>query len=175
MQYRPRPQVPRVSINQFIRAFELRVIDENGQNLGVIPTRDALSLAQMKGLDLIEIAPSAKPPVARIMSFDKYRYQEAKKAKEIRSGQKKQEQKQVRIGLGSALNDLMIKAAKVEEFLNEGHYVEIMMALFGREKGKRDLARVKLNDFLKLIKTEFKITSMMKFGMKGLLIQIVKK
>ena len=129
-----------VKVNEKITALELRVIDETGNNLGVLPLQEALKLAKEKGLDLIEIAPTAKPPVAKIMNYDKYRYQETKKLKKQRAQQKIQELKQVRISARAAEHDLKIKADKVNEFLAEGDIVEIHLIMRGREKAHKDWA-----------------------------------
>ncbi len=152
----------------------MRVIDEAGANLGVLPLQEALKLAKEKGLDLIEIAPTAKPPVAKIMSFDKFRYQEEKKLKKQRAQQKTQELKQVRISGRAARHDLEIKARKVNEFLKEGCVVEIQLTLRGREKAHKDWAKEKLAGFLKIIMPEHKVIMEPRFWAKGLNMQIVK-
>lgn len=161
-------------INQQITAPELRVLDEAGKNLGVIAREQALAMSLEKGLDLIEIAPTAKPPVARIMSFDKYRYEEEKRWKKERASRKSQEMKQVQIGVKTAANDLELKRKKVEEFLNEGHPVTIAMVLRGREKANRDWAKQKLYDFLKMITVEHTATAP-QWGMRGFRLQVTKK
>mgnify|MGYP001571228373 CR=1 FL=1 len=150
-------------------------MDEAGVNLGVMPRDAALTLAKEKQLDLIEIAPMVKPPVARIMSFDKFRYQKEKEFKKQRAGQKAQGLKQLRISARAQLNDLNVQAKKAIEFLEKGSKVEIMLWLRGREKGNRDWAQLKLREFLKLITIEHKLLNQPKFGGKGLLVQIEKK
>jgi len=162
-------------INNQITATELRVIDEASQNLGVLPFNEALRMAREKGLDLIEIAPSAKPPVAKIISFDKFRYQKEKELKKQRVSQKAKEMKQVRVSGRAALNDLKIKADKVNGFLAEGHPVEIQLVLKGREKANRAWARVKLEEFLKMLAPEYKIVSQIKSGGRGFSVSIAKK
>jgi len=151
------------------------VIDEKEGNLGVMTREAALKLAGSKGLDLIEIAPTGKPPVAKIISFDKFRYQKDKEAQKQKASQKTSELKHVRISPREAKNDLENKAKKIDEFLGEGHKVEIMLWLRGREKYNKDWAFLKLDEFGKVIKTEYKTVSPPKFGGKGLLVQIVKK
>jgi translation initiation factor IF-3 len=151
------------------------VVDELGANLGIMPREAALKLAESRGLDLIEIAPRAQPPVAKIISFDKFRYQKEKELKKQRSAQKISELKQIRLSARAAKNDLVIKAKKTEEFLNKGHRVEIMLKLKGREKYNRDWARYKLEEFLKLITVEYKIALEPRFGGQGLVMQISKK
>ena len=153
----------------------MRVIGEAGENIGVLPLAEALKLAKEKGLDLIEIAATAKPPVAKIMSYDKYRYQEEKKIKKQRAGIKIQELKGVRISARAAEHDLRVKANKVNEFLNEGHIVEIQLVMRGREKANRDWAKQKLLDFVKMIIPEHKILLEPKYSFKGFNMQIVKK
>lgn len=164
-----------VRINEKITASELRVIDEAGANLGVLPLQEALKLAKEKGLDLIEIAPSAQPPVAKIISFDKYRYQEEKKLKKQKAQQKIQELKRVRISGRAARHDLEIKANKVNEFLKAGHVVEVQLTLRGREKAHKDWAKEKLMEFLKIIDPDHKVIMEPKFVGRGFNVQIVKK
>lgn len=153
----------------------MRVIDEIGQNMGIMPLEAALKLAREKGLDLIEIAATAKPPVAKIISFDKFRYQKEKELKKQKAGQKASELKRIQISVKAAKNDLETKAKKLNEFLQEGDKVEILLVLRGREKYNKDWARQKLNDFLSLIGVEYKITMEPKFAGKGLTMQISRK
>lgn len=163
-------------INTQITAPELRVVGENGQNLGVIPRDEALKLARPEeGIDLIEIVPSAKPPIARLMSYDKYRYEQEKKIKKERQAQRAAGSKQVQVSARSAHNDILIKLKRLEEFLKEGHQVEIQLVLRGREKGNKDWARQKLDEFLKMITIEHKILSTPKFGGRGMTVQLIKK
>ncbi|TSC95508.1 MAG: translation initiation factor IF-3 [Parcubacteria group bacterium Athens0714_26] len=164
-----------IRINHQIQAKELRVIDENGANLGVISLSEALKMAVEKGLDLIEISPMANPPVGKIMSFDKYRYQEEKKYKKLRSQQKNQGLKQVRISARAAEHDLEIKTKKVNEFLEEGHKVEIQMLLRGREKANKDWAKQKLIEFMRTVNPEHKVLMDIKYGGRGFNVQIIKK
>ena len=128
-----KPIKPR--INKEITAPELRVIGAQGENLGVMPREKALALVRPEeGLDLIEISSTAKPPVARLMSFDKFRYMQEKAYKKARQAQKTVGVKQVQISVRAAQNDLLIKARQMDKFLKEGHNVDIMMRLRGAEK-----------------------------------------
>lgn len=152
------------------------MVGEKGENLGVLPREEALKLARPdEGLDLIEIVPRANPPIARIMSFDKYRYERGKAEKKERLAQRTASLKQVQISARAAENDLRIKLRKLEEFLAEGHQVEIHMRLRGREKGNKDWARHKLGEFMKMIATEYKIITPPRFGGRGMTVQIIKK
>lgn len=151
------------------------VIDEEGTSLGKLAKEEAFKIAKEKGLDLIEIAPMAKPPVARIMSFDKFRYQQEKKFKKQRAQQKGQEMKQVQISIKEALHDLQMKAERVNKFLSEGNQVEIVMVLRGREKANKDFAREKLANFIKMIDPEHKVIMEPRVGGRGIGMHIVKK
>lgn len=135
----------------------------------------ALTLAKEKGLDLIEIAASAKPPVVRLMSFDKFRYQQEKKLKKQRAQQKGQEMKQVQISIREATHDLQMKAGRVNEFLKEGHPVEVLITLRGREKGNKDFAKEKLANFIKIIDPEHKVMMAPRVGGRGISTQLIKK
>lgn len=121
------------------------------------------------------MAPHAKPPVARIISFDKFRYQKEKEEKKQRLGERRKELKQIRITPRAALNDLQIKARKTNEFLEEGHKVELNLFLRGREKANKSWGLEKLKDFLKLIKVPYKVTMEPKRGGRGFVMQIDKK
>ncbi len=162
-------------INNQITATELRVIDAEGNNLGILKREAALEETAKRGLDLIEIAPTAKPPVAKIISFDKFRYQKEKEEKKQQQGQKTKELKHVRITPRAAQNDLLIKARQADEFLKEGHRVEVNLFLRGREKGNKEWGFQKLDLFLKMIKTPNEIVMEPKAGGRGLITQIAKK
>ena len=150
------------------------VIDESGKNLGLLSKKDALALAQKTNLDLIEVSPLSKPPVVRIMSFDKYRYQQEKKLKKQRTAQKINNWKRVQISARAARNDLEIKAKKANLFLEEGHPLEIVLVLHGREKYNRDWAMAKLKEFLLLIYPQYKVLTHPKFFGRGIIMQITK-
>jgi len=146
------------------------VLDETGNNLGVLSRDRALELAREKGLDLILISPKAVPPVARILSFDKFRYEKEKELKKQRK--KAPELKRIQIGAKTAKNDLLVRLKKLEEFLEHGHKVDIQMTLRGREKEKRDWAKGRLEEFLGMITTPYKVTQPIKPGGRGLTVQI---
>ena len=150
------------------------VIDEQGENLGTLSRAEALKIAQERGVDLIEVSPFTKPPVARVMSFDKYRYQQEKKLKKQKSSQKGQELKRIQISARAAKNDLEVKARKLNEFLKDGNLVEILLVLRGREKYNRDWAMLKLKEFVNIITPEQKIISQPRFIGNGILMQVAK-
>lgn len=152
----------------------MRLIGQNGENLGVVTKEEALKYASEAGLDLIEIAPTAKPPVARIMSYDKFRYQKEKEERKQRIAQKAEELKQVRISAKAAKHDLEVIAKKANGFLEKGARVEIMMRLRGREKANKDWARGKLEEFLKLLTPDHKVTGPPRYTGNGFIVQVSK-
>lgn len=137
--------------NLQIKALQLRVIDEKGEQLGVMATPAALKLAQEKGLDLIEVSPNANPPVAKIVDFGKYLYQQEKSGKKKQKKSANQETKIVRIGLKTGEHDLQVKSALVDKFLEKNNKVRIEIFLRGREKAFRPLAREKLTAFMSYV------------------------
>ncbi len=136
---------------------------------------EALRIAEERALDLIEIAPAANPPVARLMSFDKFRYLKDKEEKKQRRAEKGNELKHVRITYRAAANDLQIRARQAEKFLGEGHKVEVMIALRGREKGNKEWGLKKLGEFLKTIAVPHQVTMPPRWGGRGFVTQIEKK
>ncbi len=132
-------------MNEQIRIPKVLVIDENGQKLGVMDTRDAIRLARSKGLDLIEVAPHARPPVCRIMDYGKFKYQQRKKEKEARKHQK--ELKEIRLTPQMSEHDLLYRLKNAEEFLREGHRVRVFMQIVGRWAAHMDLGEAKLREF----------------------------
>ncbi|WP_118857978.1 translation initiation factor IF-3 [Sphingomonas mesophila] len=119
--------------NQFIQAPKVRVIDENGENLGVMFTREAFEQAQSVGLDLVEISPGADPPVAKFLDIGRYKYEAQKKANEQRKKQKTQEIKEIKMRPNIDDHDYDTKMKKVVEFLEDGDKVKLTMRFRGRE------------------------------------------
>jgi translation initiation factor IF-3 len=116
-------QKDKTRINNAIRAKELRVIGAKGENLGVITVEEALREAEKVNLDLIEISPNAKPPVAKIMDFGQYRYETKRKANEVKSKSHVTETKSVQVKIGTGEHDQALKAKRAAEWLNDGHRV----------------------------------------------------
>lgn len=141
---------PRANLQ--IRAPQLRVIDENSEQLGVLDTSLALKLAHEKGLDLIEINSQNNPPIAKIMDYGKYMYQKEKGNKSNKSKKTgSQETKTVRIGLKTGEHDLRVKSGLADKFLEKNNKVRLEIFLRGREKAFRNMAREKINFFLSYI------------------------
>ncbi len=152
--------------------------DETGQQIGIMSRDEALKLAKEKGLDLIEFAPMAKPPVARITDYGKYIYKEEKEERRQRAKQRKDSSKTIRISLNAGLNDLKIKAGKTDAFLKEGLKVQVELVLKGRAKYHKtfaDLGKQKVENFLKLITVPTKIISELKKQPRGVNVTIVKQ
>ena len=120
-------------MNEEIRDREVRVIDQNGEQLGVMPTRKALELAEEAGLDLVKIVPGAKPPVCKLMDYDKYRYEQAKKEREIRKNQKVVSIKEVQLSATIEENDIQTKAKAAIKFLQVGDKVKVSIRFRGRQ------------------------------------------
>jgi translation initiation factor IF-3 len=119
--------------NEFIQSQKVRVIDENGENLGVMFTREAMEQAAEVGLDLVEISPNADPPVAKFLDIGRYKYEAQKKANEQRKKQKTQEIKEIKMRPNIDDHDYDVKMRKVVEFLEEGDKVKLTMRFRGRE------------------------------------------
>ncbi|MCX7956080.1 MAG: translation initiation factor IF-3 [Patescibacteria group bacterium] len=134
--------------NWRINAPTLRVINEKGEQLGILSKNDALKKAQDEGLDLVLIAPSANPPVAKIIDFKKFLYQEEKKAKEAKKGIKKGTTKDINFNLFIASADLERLINKGKEFLNEGYQLRLNLTLRGREIAKKNMAFELVNKFI---------------------------
>ena len=124
-----------------IRIREVRVIDDEGQQLGVMATQDALALAQEKGLDLVEVAPTAVPPVCRILDFGQYKYEIQKREREAKKKQKSQTFKEIRLRVKIDTNDLRTKTRRAAEFLDEGDRVKVTVQFRGREMTHANLGR----------------------------------
>ncbi len=165
----------RVRINHQIRAPQIRVITDDGQNLGIMTPSDALKKAEEIGLDLIEISPNAVPPIAKIMDYGKFQYTEKKKLKDSKSKIQNIEIKSVQVKIATDEHDLIMKAEKASEWLKEGHRVKILLFLSGRGKFlDKNFLNERLERILKLITEEYKIAETPQRGPKGITITIEK-
>lgn len=158
-----------------IRAKELRVISDLGDNFGVLSKKEALDKAEEMGMDLIEISPEAKPPVAKIMDYGKFQYDQKKKLKAQKAKAHNVEVKSVQVKLATDENDLKIKAKKASGWIKEGHRVKVELFLPGRSKYlDKDFLRGRLDRILKLISEDYKIAEEAKKSPKGLTMIITK-
>ena len=135
--------------NQNIRAAEVRVINSDGTMMGVLPTREAIALAKEQELDLVEISPNAQPPVCKILDYNKYVYEQGKKAAEAKKKQAKVTMKELRIKSRIAPHDLEVKLRQIEEFLRKKDQVRFVVVFRGRENQHKDLGIQILNDTAK--------------------------
>ena len=158
----------RLRINNEIRAAELRVIDAEGGNLGVLSLEAALAAAKAAGKDLIEISPSAVPPIAKIMDYGKFEYERSKKEKVAKAKVKVSETKEVQIKVGTGDNDMLLKAKKAAEWLSEGHRVRAELFLKGRYKGmSEEFLKTRLEKFLVRIPYAYKVAEPVTRSPKG--------
>lgn len=135
----PRERGPR--INERIGVREVRVIIEDGEQLGVLPTREALAKARELGLDLVEVAPTSRPPVCRIMDFGRYKYEQSKKTKQARKKQHQVKVKEIKMRPKIETHDYEFKKKHIVEFLEAGEKVKVTLQFRGREMAHTDLGR----------------------------------
>jgi len=131
----------RVRVNRQIRISPVRVIDEDGAQLGIMPVEEALAAAEERGLDLVEVAPNARPPVVRIMDYGKYKYEQARKAREARRKQHQIQVKEVKFRPGIDEHDFEFKVRHARRFLEEGNKVKATMMFRGRQMAHPELGR----------------------------------
>ena len=136
-----------MQVNEQIRDSEVRVIGDGGEQLGVMSSRDAQRLADEKNLDLVKIAPTATPPVCRIMDYGKYRFEQAKREKEARKNQHIVEIKEVRLGLNTDIGDFNTKVKHAIRFLQEGNKVKVSIRFRGRELGHPEIGHEAMKKF----------------------------
>ena len=158
----------RLRINNEIHAQELRVIGAQGENLGVLTLAAALAAAKTAGLDLIEISPSAVPPVAKIMDYGKFEYERSKKEKVAKAKVKISETKEVQVKVGTGDHDMDLKAKKAAEWLAEGHRVRAELFLKGRYKSMEEkFLKDRLEKFLLRIPYAYKVAEPIARSPKG--------
>ena len=167
----------RTKLNEEIRYPEVRVIGQNGEQLGIMSSRDAQVLAREQGVDLVEIAANANPPVVKIIDWGKYQYQKMKEdAKNRKKAREKQsELKQMKIGLKIGDNDLNIKIRKIKSFLDDGDRVKIMIVFRGREMAHKDLGNTLLEKVIGLLGDSIIIEGKPQFSGRNLSVGVRKK
>ena len=135
-------------LNEQIKDKEVRVVGEAGEQLGVMSSRDALAMAKEAGLDLVKIAPTAKPPVCKIVEYGKYRYEAERREKEAKKKQKITEVKEIQLTPNIDLNDLITKANQGRKFLEKGNKVKVALRFRGREMAHMSTGKEVLDTFL---------------------------
>jgi translation initiation factor IF-3 len=153
-------QADRIRINERIRAREVRVIDEEGGQLGVMQPFEAMRLARERGLDLVEISPTADPPVCKITDYGKFQYQQNKKAHEQRKSSRGSQLKEVKFRPATAEHDFQVRKNQILKFLGEGHKVRAMIFHRGREMAHQEVGRAKMTRLLGEIGDQGQIETM---------------
>lgn len=138
-------------INDQIRDHSVRVVAEDGEQLGVMPAREAMSIADEKGLDLVKVSPNAKPPVCKIMDYGKFRFEQSKKQKEAKKNQKIIVLKEMRLSATIDKHDLEVKAKNVNKFLKAGDKVKISIRFRGRQMTHTEKGLKVMNDFYAMV------------------------
>ena len=142
-------------INEMIRVREVRLIDDEGSQMGIVPTLEALRMVKDKGLDLVEVSPNANPPVCKILDFGKYRFEQEKKLRDSKKNQKVLKFKEIRMQPKIGSGDLDTKAKHVQEFLDDGAKVKVTIRFRGRELAHTDLGFGVLQEVLKRLTSEY--------------------
>lgn len=138
-------------VNEMIRVREVRLIDEEGEQRGIIPTPEALQLAKDSGLDLVEVAPQARPPVCKILDYGKYKFEQDKKIRDSKKNQKQVKLKEIRMQPKIEGHDLEFKTKHIREFLEDGYKVKVTIRFRGREMAHTELGKDVLDRIFDLL------------------------
>lgn len=145
-------EIKELQINEEIREKEVRLIGADGEQLGIVSSKEALEIAFNKNLDLVKIAPNANPPVCKVMDYGKYKYEQAKREKEARKNQKVINVKEIRLTPNIEAHDLNVKAKRAVQFLESGDKVKVSVRFRGREMGHTQIGKEVLAEFTELVK-----------------------
>ena len=167
--------ISELMINEQIRDREIRLIGEDGEQLGIMSARDAMKLAREANLDLVKIAPTAKPPVCKIIDYGKYRYEQARKEKEARKKQKTIEVKEVRLSPNIDTNDLNTKVKQARKFVSSGNKVKVAVRFRGRELAHTAVGKTILEDFAQKLSDIAVIDKPAKLEGKSMVMFLVEK
>lgn len=151
-----------VLINENIQAKQVRLIDANNENRGIVSIQEALAIAEEEGLDLIEISPQAVPPVCKVLDFGKYRYEQQKRKNEAKKNQKIVEIKELKVRPGIETHDYEVKVKQAKKFLEQGNKVKFTMRYKGRELSANDMGKQILTQFMEDLSDISKVDSEMK-------------
>jgi translation initiation factor IF-3 len=141
-----------INLNEKIKVREVRLIDDNGKQLGIVPTVEAIRMAKEQDLDLVEVSPKTNPPVCKIMDYGKFKYQLAKKAQEAKKKQTVIQIKEMKLGLKIQEHDLMFKIKHIREFLDDGCKVKVIVMFKGREILHKDMGEKLTQKIIEAIK-----------------------
>lgn len=164
----------RLRVNNQIRIPKVQVIDENGKQLGILNTFDALGLAKERDLDLVEVDPNAHPSICKIMDYGKYLYRKERQERKHRAKQRAGEVKGIRISARIGKHDLEFKAKQASKFLKKNYKVKVETILKGRERAFQNLAKEKIQEFLSLIEEPYRIEQELKRMPSGLVMIITR-
>ncbi len=144
-------------VNRQIRVREVRLIDDQGEQKGIVPTMEALDMAKEVGLDLVEVAPQANPPVCKILDYGKYKFDQEKKKKEAKKKQKQIKLKEIRMQPKIEEHDLDFKTKHIREFLDEGNKVKVTIRFRGRELAHTELGKDVLDNILDRLEGDYSL------------------
>ncbi len=147
----------KTKVNQQITAPQVRVVSETGEQIGVFQLSEALALAEEHGLDLVEISPQAQPPVAKLILYDKFRYQQKKQEQQQKKRVKKVEVKTVRLSVRIGTHDMQTKARNADGFLEDGDLVKVELRMRGREQAFVDLAEKQMQTFQESLTVPYRV------------------
>ena len=167
--------ISELMINEQIRDREIRLIGEDGEQLGIMSARDAMKLAREANLDLVKIAPTAKPPVCKIIDYGKYRYEQARREKEARKKQKTIEVKEIRLSPNIDTNDLNTKVNQARKFVSGGNKVKVAVRFRGRELAYTAVGKTILEDFAQKLSDIAVIDKPAKLEGKSMVMFLVEK
>ena len=167
--------ISELMINEQIRDREIRLIGEDGEQLGIMSARDAMKLAREANLDLVKIAPTAKPPVCKIIDYGKYRYEQARREKEARKKQKTIEVKEIRLSPNIDTNDLNTKVNQARKFVSGGNKVKVTVRFRGRELAHTAVGKTILEDFAQKLSDIAVIDKPAKLEGKSMVMFLVEK
>jgi len=154
---KPTFNVQNYRTNDRIKSEQVRVIDDEGNALGVMDTEKAVTLAASKEMDLVEVSPKAEPPVCKILDYGQFKYQKEKEAKKQKAQSKEVELKGVRLTFRMGVGDREVRLNQTKKFLDKGNKVKVEMQLSGREKAHKEVATETMNQFLEQVKTFYPI------------------
>jgi translation initiation factor IF-3 len=144
-------------VNHQIQASEVRLLNDSGEQLGIFTLTEALRTAEENDLDLVEVSPNAKPPVVKLISYDKFKYQQKKLEQQQKKKVKKIEVKTIRLSTKIASNDILTKAKKANEFLLDGDWVKIELRMRGREQAFIDVAQKQIDSFRAALTVPYRV------------------
>jgi translation initiation factor IF-3 len=154
---KPKLAIPQYKVNARIKAEEVRVVGAEGEALGVLPTLEAIKLAEAKEMDLVEVSPKAQPPVCKILDYGQFKYQKEKEAKKRKAQSAEVELKGIRLSVRIGVGDLQVRLKQALKFLEKGDKVKVELPLRGREKAHRNVAQQVMENFLEQIKETYPI------------------